>query len=1244
MKTKIVNNKTVPFKVNAISAMMLLILFQNSVEANPNGATIINGQVSIDRSLENITTITNSPNAIINWQNFNISQNEITRFIQQNSQSAVLNRVIGQNPSEILGQLISNGQVFLINPNGIVFGANSVIDTQGMIASTLNLSNQDFLKGNYHFVAGNNAGNILNQGIIRAGEDGNIILIAPDIENSGIISTEGGQITLAAGSELTLTNLDSPEIQFQIQAPENKVLNMGKILTQGGAINLFAGSITHSGELNANSVEVDKQGNIKLVALQDVNLNNQSLITANHAIGKGGNIQITADTIAIKDESEISVTGQTGGGEILIGGDYQGKNPDIHNAITTTINTNAMINANAKLDKDGGRIIVWSDDTTIMRGTINAKGGENSGDGGFVEVSGKQHLLIDGLVDVTAKNGETGKLLLDPGSVNIQAGANTAPTSPFDTVNKDWLQDQLDNANVTIKTSNSTNGAAEDIHVNTSITWNSGNFLELIAGNDINLNYPVTNTGIGDLILTAGDTISSGSSIIAANISLNGGALKINGNSLWTNDTTITGNIDNFGVIKSVANNTLNGIIANTGTFDWDSGSLTLFNVDSKINNSGTFRANSPSQITGTGTFNNSGLVEKTVSATPDQFNVIFNNSNGTFDTSIDSIALINGGTHDGTLTINNGTLKMAGGTHILGDGLVVTGIGDLETNVAGHTGILTIDNNKTTLTSDFQNNSNLIINASATLKANGAFDNSTTGIISGKGTIEAATFDNNGSISPGTSPGILNIVGDLNLGTTSVIDIEIEGNIDTTPEFDQINVTGNVDLGGTLNVTLPTGFDPIFSNFPIITSAGNIGGTFTTLNPPSGYNMVTDITSPTVTLKSFGLLGDILWDNDSGDGLWTTLVNWSTDILPKATDSVVIDIGDSSLVRLNNGSHTIDKLRLNHHLFIDNAQLTVKLEINASKPIDIETGGTLLSEGSLLGTDKINIRPAGTLELYNTHSHTLDIINDGTLSQKGIGTATLTGNVINNTNGLIDIDTALTLTTSPWINDGTINTQANSTFAIVASTSEFTNKGTLKGFGTIKADEVINEGIIAPGASPGTLTFTNNLTLKSSSNINIELAGTSPSNYDKIQVGNTATLDGSLNVTETGGFTPTTDTSFSLITCGTACSGNFSNISLPSADYTATATAKSSGSQFTAPVVIDPVVTDPVVIDPIVNDPIIVDPVVTDPVVIDPIVNDPIIVDPIVTDPVVIAPIVNDPIIVDPVVTDPVVIAHCLL
>ena len=134
------------------SGLYFWLFVSFSAYANPHGAQVVNGQVGFSHPNPQTLNVTNSPNSIINWQGFSIQHNELTRFIQQSANSAVLNRVVGSNPSNLLGQLVSNGKVFLINPHGMVFGPDCVIDTAGFVASTLNVTNQDFLEGNLKFV------------------------------------------------------------------------------------------------------------------------------------------------------------------------------------------------------------------------------------------------------------------------------------------------------------------------------------------------------------------------------------------------------------------------------------------------------------------------------------------------------------------------------------------------------------------------------------------------------------------------------------------------------------------------------------------------------------------------------------------------------------------------------------------------------------------------------------------------------------------------------------------------------------------------------------------------------------------------------------------------------------------------------------------------------------------------------------------------------------------------------------
>jgi trimeric autotransporter adhesin len=510
--------------------IIILLLSAVNVSANPKGANVISGQASLAHPSVNALTITNTPGAIINWQSFDINPNEITRFIQQNGASAVLNRVVGNGltASQIMGTLASNGKVFLINPNGIVFGANSVVDTAGLIASSLNISDQDFLNNNLQFDGNASNGAIENKGYIKAGLNGEVFLIAPNIENSGIIETNGGHIILAAGEKVSLASFENENIVFQVQSPDNKVTNLGSIITNGGAAELFAGTITHSGSINADSVSVDSQGRVVLNASDDIFLNTDSVITASgdtamdagtitisahnedidnnatvylqgeiRADGQtGGDVIINSDsvlvdgTISVNGEQaagEINIhsskralvmssakftadsehaqggtitqqadellftsgtysaTGQAGGrvellgdevklasanvdasgeqqgGDIRVGGGFKGEEVDLVNASHTQVNGTTILTANANDTGDGGSVVVWADGTTRYSGMTSATGGSNGGDGGSAEVSGKQGLSYNGVVDLSANFGLSGTLLLDPKDITITA-------------------------------------------------------------------------------------------------------------------------------------------------------------------------------------------------------------------------------------------------------------------------------------------------------------------------------------------------------------------------------------------------------------------------------------------------------------------------------------------------------------------------------------------------------------------------------------------------------------------------------------------------------------------------------------------------------------------------------------------------------------------------------------------------------------------------------------------------------
>jgi filamentous hemagglutinin family protein len=440
-------------QLTVIAASIQLIFADAPALANPTGPQVISGAASIQRPDARTLSITNTPGTIINWQGFSIGAGELTRFIQQSPSSAALNRVVGADISQIYGQLLSNGRVFLINPSGIVIGPGAMIDTAGFVASTLNMLDSDFLAGKLKFQGDANSGSIINQGWIRTGYGGQVILVAPQIENSGLIHTPGGEIILAAGKSLTITSLDLEGVQFEVQAPTDAVLNVGKLLADGGAVGVFAGSLRHSGEIRANALVYDEAGRIVLKAQNDIELTAGSTtstdgriggditvqstggltrvagtVSARGNAGQGGDIKLLGDRVAIVENAVVDASGSSGGGTIRIGGDYQGGNPDIQNSNNTIVGTGAALRADATQSRDGGRVIVWSDDKTQFYGNLSAQGGPGGGNGGFAEVSGKQNLIFAGSANLGAPKGSMGDLLLDPLDLYVFNGGGGIPS------------------------------------------------------------------------------------------------------------------------------------------------------------------------------------------------------------------------------------------------------------------------------------------------------------------------------------------------------------------------------------------------------------------------------------------------------------------------------------------------------------------------------------------------------------------------------------------------------------------------------------------------------------------------------------------------------------------------------------------------------------------------------------------------------------------------------------------------
>ena len=622
------------------------------VSANPNGAQVVQGTASFSNPSANVLNINNSRNAIINWQSFNIGAGQTTNFIQPSATSSVLNRVITNNPSQILGNLNSNGRVFLINQHGILVGEGASINTAGFFGSTLNITDADFLNGKLKFEGGGQ-GDFENQGYIHAGEDGSIILIAPNIENGGVIEVDNGNIILAAGQSITITSLENSAIQFEITSAENKVTNLGQIIAKNGAASLFAGTLEHSGSIRATGLVQNADGSISLVATDTVVVSGSVDVTGD----QGGNIEILGDVVDIQHGANIDASGTSAGGEILIGGDQQGLNPEVKNSTSTTIAKNAEVHADATQAGDGGKVIIFAENDVHVHGNVTAKGGQVAGDGGFIETSGLQQLDITSVPDASATNGKSGEWLIDPNNITLVNGTgfNISGSPDFTTFGISAVLDValieaalLAGNNVTVSTGTSgLNNEDGDIFIytsinsshsgNASLTFNahdqiffdtqSTNALSItssVGSLDLTFNSDSDANGFGDISFLTG----TGNSF-PLTIDTNGGNLVTNG------DVTISGEsfvdiVNTRWVINSGQKLSLSGffppvtlqltgttVLQNDGDLDLTNGNIlgdTNSTNDKFINNGEIFVGFSSTDIstidTTTLSFIHNGLIE----------------------------------------------------------------------------------------------------------------------------------------------------------------------------------------------------------------------------------------------------------------------------------------------------------------------------------------------------------------------------------------------------------------------------------------------------------------------------------------------------------------------------------------------------------------------------------------------------------------------------------------------------------
>jgi filamentous hemagglutinin family protein len=520
------------------------------VEAAPQGGNVVAGEGGIQQPDATTTVVTQaSPSLVIDWNSFNIGSAERVQFKQPDAAAAVLNRIGDARPSQIDGALSANGRVFLINPNGLVFGSSAVVNVGSLVAGSLGIANDDFMRGDYRLSApsGQEGGRVVNHGLLSAALGGSVTLFGGNVTNDGLIVANYGQVNLGVGHKVLLDFDGDGLLRFEVSEPvlgnmqgvTTAVTNSGSIVAPGGQViltaraakDVFTQAVNNSGVIQA--VGVDRRGGVVRLVGAGGAVANSGTLDASSADSQGGTIDVLGDQVALSDGAQLDASGATGGGTIRVGGDYQGKNPAITNAQLTYVGHQVSLKADAVAQGDGGKIVVWSDHDTNYFGTASARGGALSGNGGTAEVSGKGALTYSGTADLRAPSGANGTLLLDPTDITISSGAIGASTGTLtlgatisesgtaaaSTLTDGDLNNQLGLSSVEVTTSSAGAGTGNLVVDATAAINGSGNDLTLTSVGSGTVTLDGTINNVGSLTLnSAGGAVSGTGSAAGSNL------------------------------------------------------------------------------------------------------------------------------------------------------------------------------------------------------------------------------------------------------------------------------------------------------------------------------------------------------------------------------------------------------------------------------------------------------------------------------------------------------------------------------------------------------------------------------------------------------------------------------------------------------------------------------------------------------------------------------------------------------
>lgn len=610
-------------KLNTIITCMALgqaLTTSGVAYALPQGAEIQYGQATLQTANHQLTIHQGSPQLIANWQSFGVAAHEAVQLLQP-AQGLALFRVVGTEATHIYGQLTATGSLFLINPNGVLFGQGAQVDVGGLVASTMQMSNVDFLSGRYQLNTNGNSASVTNQGVIKAADGGYIVLLANSVNNSGTLLANKGSVVLGAAQSAELDFYGNGLVKTQLSgdALNAVVAHSGRIEADGGTVQLAtsarSAAINVTGLVQANSL-VERNGVIRLEggAHAKVSVSGQLRAAGVASERKGGVIEVTGEQVALFNGATLDASGEMGGGTVLVGGDYQGNNAAVYNARTTYVDSGATVKVDANTRGDGGKAVIWAEGITRYYGQISAKGGALSGHGGLVEVSGKQVLDFIGGVDVSAANGLGGWVLLDPQDIVLNTTTQAAPPNNANGTPDVAFAAAPVAGTTTIQIADITGyselflQATNNITINNPLTMAVNNSVRLEANNNIAVNGAVTVSGTGSIQLKAdADSSGSGHLAIGANITSQAGGITLSG-------ATISRTAGNIAASGGANTNAGNISIVGTGLVNLGTAAITANGAaaaSSPGRNGGAITI-SGAGVTATGAINASGSAAAT--------------------------------------------------------------------------------------------------------------------------------------------------------------------------------------------------------------------------------------------------------------------------------------------------------------------------------------------------------------------------------------------------------------------------------------------------------------------------------------------------------------------------------------------------------------------------------------------------------------------------------------------------------